>query len=236
MSSQAEQRPYFPFYRSFRDAIAELPQETKLPIYEAIANYALDGVEPNSEVLGVIGGAMWKLILPNLVVSRQKYNNGCKGGCPKGTTKPSMRGNQNATKPKQNQNETKTKTINREIDNREIDNREIDNREIDNNGATPKPQTAKRFSPPSIVEVDSYIKEMGYANVDAQQFCDYYNSIGWMVGKSPMKDWRSAVRNWERRAKTNNPLKNEKYNESFRGNQKSNLLHFEAGGYGESTI
>ena len=84
MNSQAEQRPYFPFYRSFRDAIADLPQEIKLPIYEAIADFALDGVEPNSEVLGVIGGAMWKLILPNLETSWQKYRCGKQGGAPKG--------------------------------------------------------------------------------------------------------------------------------------------------------
>ena len=32
--------------------------------------------------------------------------------------------------------------------------------------------------------------------LDAERFVDYYASIGWRVGKNPMKDWRAAVRAW----------------------------------------
>ena len=32
----------------------------------------------------------------------------------------------------------------------------------------------------------------------ARTFIDYYEAKGWVVGKSPMKDWSSAVRNWMR--------------------------------------
>lgn len=54
-----------------------------------------------------------------------------------------------------------------------------------------------RFVKPKVEEIDSYCKERKN-NVDAQQFFDYYESKGWKVGKSPMKDWKSAVRTWER--------------------------------------
>ena len=30
------------------------------------------------------------------------------------------------------------------------------------------------------------------------RFVDYYTANGWKVGKNPMKDWRAAVRTWER--------------------------------------
>ena len=56
----------------------------------------------------------------------------------------------------------------------------------------------KRFEPPSVEEVDAYIKEQNY-HVDAQRFVDYYTSNGWKVGKNPMKDWKAAVRTWERK-------------------------------------
>ena len=54
-----------------------------------------------------------------------------------------------------------------------------------------------RFVKPNVEEIEAYCKERNNS-VDAQQFFDYYESKGWKVGKSPMKDWKSAVRTWER--------------------------------------
>lgn len=56
---------------------------------------------------------------------------------------------------------------------------------------------AARFTPPSVEEVAAYCQERGNG-VDASRFVDFYSSKGWMVGKSRMKDWKAAVRNWER--------------------------------------
>lgn len=53
----------------------------------------------------------------------------------------------------------------------------------------------KRFTPPTTDEVSAYAKEKGYL-IDADRFVDFYASKGWLVGKSPMKDWKAAVRNW----------------------------------------
>lgn len=55
----------------------------------------------------------------------------------------------------------------------------------------------KRFSPPTIEEVKAYCEERKN-NVDAERFVNYYESNGWMVGKSKMKDWKAAVRTWEK--------------------------------------
>ena len=57
---------------------------------------------------------------------------------------------------------------------------------------------AKRFVPPTVEEVEEYCNSNGYW-VDAQQFCDFYEAKGWMVGSNKMKDWRAAVRNWNKR-------------------------------------
>ena len=54
-----------------------------------------------------------------------------------------------------------------------------------------------RFTPPSVGEVRAYCQERGN-QVDPQRFVDFYESKGWMIGKNKMKDWKSAVRTWER--------------------------------------
>ena len=58
-----------------------------------------------------------------------------------------------------------------------------------------KPPAHTRFSPPSVQEIEEYCREKGFL-LDAERFVDYYASIGWRVGKNPMKDWRAAVRTW----------------------------------------
>lgn len=52
-----------------------------------------------------------------------------------------------------------------------------------------------RFTPPTPAEVEEYSRERGHP-IDGQSFCDFYASKGWLVGKTPMKDWRAAVRTW----------------------------------------
>lgn len=63
--------------------------------------------------------------------------------------------------------------------------------------------SSRRFTPPSVDEVAAYCRERGNA-VDAQRFVDFYASKGWKVGSSGMRDWRAAVRNWERQDNTKN--------------------------------
>ena len=50
---------------------------------------------------------------------------------------------------------------------------------------------------PTLDEVKAYCKERGN-RVDPERFIDYYTANGWKVGKNPMKDWKAAVRTWER--------------------------------------
>ncbi len=56
----------------------------------------------------------------------------------------------------------------------------------------------KYFNKPTVEEVHQYCNERKN-KVCADAFIDFYESKGWMVGKNKMKDWKSAVRTWERR-------------------------------------
>lgn len=71
---------------------------------------------------------------------------------------------------------------------------------VNNDNNRDKAETAKRFAPPSIDEVQSYISEKGYS-VDAESFVAFYTSKNWFVGKNKMKDWHAAVVTWEKRNK-----------------------------------
>lgn len=61
----------------------------------------------------------------------------------------------------------------------------------------PKGST-KKFQKPTIEEISSYLGEIGVEKPGelATDIFDYYESKGWLVGKSPMKDWKATCRRW----------------------------------------
>lgn len=77
------------------------------------------------------------------------------------------------------------------------------------------PQRVTRFQKPTIDEIRVYCSERNNG-INAESFYDFYESKGWKVGSSPMKDWKSAVRNWERRR--TNPQKTTQAEEVFNHN------------------
>lgn len=57
----------------------------------------------------------------------------------------------------------------------------------------------KNFIKPTLEKIENYCKERNN-NVNSQQFYDFYESKGWMVGKNKMKDWKACIRTWEQRS------------------------------------
>ena len=57
-----------------------------------------------------------------------------------------------------------------------------------------------RFTPPTLESIKSYCDHRNN-NIDPQQFYDFYESKGWMIGKNKMKDWKACIRTWERKNK-----------------------------------
>lgn len=69
-----------------------------------------------------------------------------------------------------------------------------------NKGESVRGEKADRFIPPDANQVQEYCDSRNNG-IDAQTFVDFYTSKGWMVGKNKMKDWKAAVRTWERNSK-----------------------------------
>lgn len=87
---------------------------------------------------------------------------------------------------------TQSNALDKEVD-KEKEREEDLEKEIDVRGGT-----GKRFSPPTRDEVQAYCEERENG-IDADRFIDFYESKGWMVGENKMKDWKAAVRTWEKR-------------------------------------
>ena len=59
-----------------------------------------------------------------------------------------------------------------------------------------------RFVKPSPQEVAEYGATLNPPFTKSAEFADFYDSKGWKVGQTPMKDWRAAVRTWHRKDTT----------------------------------
>lgn len=162
------------FYKSFYDAIKGLEPELQAQIYNAVFEYGLYG---QTVELTPIANTVFTLIKPQIDANNKRRENGKKGaeygklgGRPKKDN-----GNETAKKPLKNP--TQTPNVNENVNVNE---------------------NIKRFVPPTVEQVAAYCKERNNG-IDAESFVAFYESKGWMIGKNKMKDWRSAVRTWERR-------------------------------------
>lgn len=181
------QRESFVFYKSFRDAIETLPKDEQLKAYKFIAFFALDGEEPSENTTAAYG--IFLMAKPLINANNKRYLNGCKGGRPKGA--------KTKRKPKRNLTKTKIKPNDNDNDNVNVNDNVNENEKEKSAYALKKKREQVRFHAPTLSEVKDYCTERGNG-VDAQRFIDYYTSNGWKVGKNSMKDWKAAVRTWER--------------------------------------
>lgn len=198
------ERKQFTWYRSYYDALKELPAEEFRDIVLAICAYALDGEE--TELSGV-ARAIFTLIRPTLEVGRSKAEN--RSRTEQTSISAEQTGNrpeQTKNKPEQTQNKRKQTGNKPEQTRKEKEKEKEREKESENDSycSPPPPSGPKRFVPPTLAEVQSYVAQR-QSPVDPQGFIDFYASKGWMVGKTPMKDWKAACRNaetWERWSRT----------------------------------
>ena len=198
------ERKQFTWYRSYYDALKELPAEEFRDIVLAVCAYALDGEE--TELSGV-ARAIFTLIRPTLEVGRSKAEN--RSRTEQTSISAEQTGNrpeQTKNKPEQTQNKRKQTGNKPEQTRKEKEKEKEREKESENDSycSPPPPSAPKRFVPPTLAEVQSYVAER-QSPVDPQGFIDFYASKGWMVGKTPMKDWKAACRNaetWERWSRT----------------------------------
>lgn len=196
------ERKQFTWYRSYYDALKEIPAEEFRAIVLAVCAYALDGEEPE---LSGVARAIFTLIRPTLEVGRSKAEN--RSRTEQTVLSSEQTGNrpeQTKNKPEQTQNKRKQTDNKPEQTRKEKEKEREKESENDSYCSPPPPSGPERFVPPTLAEVQSYVAER-QSPVDPQGFIDFYASKGWMVGKTPMKDWKAACRNaetWERWSRT----------------------------------
>lgn len=198
----------FVFYETFETVINELPEDMQLKFYKYITQYGLHGIEPE---LNGIEKAVWTQIQFAIdeAQSRRKKNieNGNKGGRPVKSEKPTITEN-NPNKPNETENNPTITEGNQSVmELKPTHNLNVNvNGNVNGNGnvneniksTAAKAAPSSRFSKPTVAEIEAYCFTRNN-NISAQQFFDFYESKGWKVGNSPMKDWKAAVRTWESR-------------------------------------
>ncbi len=105
----------------------------------------------------------------------------------------------------------------RQIDSQMTGNRQASDRQVTGNRQQYKNENKERreegkektpsvFMPPTLDEVTDYCRERGN-RVDPEKWFDFYASKGWMIGKNKMKDWKAAVRTWEKDSGGSQPVR-----------------------------
>lgn len=177
---QPEKSPSVNILPSIADTALKMGEEDGGRFLYAVTNYLLYGVIPE---LDGTPGLIWGAIFPNLETTRKISLGRSKGGKASKSNNPNGRRGKGAAA-------TDGDTTAEPSDGLPIDAAD---------SLKPQRRTAPaRFSPPSVDEVQNYITSQGYA-INAANFVDFYTAKGWRVGNNPMKDWRAAVRTWQRR-------------------------------------
>ena len=199
-------------YRGWNPLFENLPKEQLGELFYAICCYQ-SGKEYSIENPLIKG--VFEMVLMQFKKDEEKYISNCEAKAKNGKKGAESRwqdDNNNTSENGKNgkchsedgkngkcyfsHNEEKTEMAKMAIEEEEEVEEEVEVEEVP---TVPKKREArKRFSPPSAAEVREYCRERENA-VDAESFVDFYAAKGWKVGNAPMKDWKAAVRTWEKR-------------------------------------
>lgn len=89
----------------------------------------------------------------------------------------------------------------------ELRDKSIDSKDIEIKDKKTMSVNSTQFIPPTLEEVEAYCIERNNG-VNPNNFIDFYESKGWMVGKNKMKDWKASVRTWEPKKEKDKELEN----------------------------
>ena len=193
------ERDSFVFYRSFYDSIRGLGDAEFAECMRFLCEYALNDRELEG---GTLAEVVLKMAKPQIDANNQRRSNGAKGGRPKTSgfesknqepkkeTSGFESGNHRLRDAKPNVNANANANVN-------VNDNGNENVNVNVSDKQDKPARPRTFKPPSLEEVQEYCKSR-QSSVNAERFMDYYTANGWKVGKNSMKDWKAAVRNWER--------------------------------------
>ena len=176
----------FVLYTKYLDNIQALSMEQRGMLFTSLMLYA-SGQEP--EEMDPVTAMAFSFIKSQMDKDIEKYNETC--------AKRSEAGKLGG-RPKK-QEEAKKANGFYENQKKQGKAKKADNEyEYDNDNDLLKENTKRKvFSTPTVDDVRAYCFERNN-KVDPQYFVDFYESKGWMIGKNKMKDWKAAVRTWEK--------------------------------------
>lgn len=193
----------FVFCPSFYQQIRAIKNdEVRLQLIESVIEYGVFGIVPDFTEIDPVGlmesvFTAIKYVIDSTKSKRGHISNvrseaGKNGGAPKG--------NQNARKQAKTSKTNKTSVdVNVNVD---VDNIKKLSNESKESAGKPRRGTTKRtaFVVPALEIVKDYFSKIHGTDTDAESFYDHFEANGWQVsGKSPMKNWQAAARNWIRR-------------------------------------
>lgn len=177
-------RTYFIFYRSFYEAINDLPEAQQLELYKAIFELSLNDSEP--ELMG-ISKSIFTLIRPQIVANNQRFKNGSKAKAKRNGSEIEAKKKQSVSETEANKNKNKNKNENKNENKKEN----------------------KNFTPPTLEDVKSWFIENGSTAEAGAKAWQYYTDGEWIDSKgTPVKNWRQKMRGgrWlEDKPKINKP-------------------------------
>lgn len=190
-SDLSDTKDSFVFFRSFHEAIQEMPKKHQLAIYRAIVEYALDNREPS---LSGPANALWKSFRPQIDAAAKRYASAKENG---------KYGKMGAEYGKMGGRPKKEKTPLRGIDKNPLnDNANVDVNENDNvdvnadvKGGSGSAGSAESEHP-SFKEVCDEVHAQGYT-VSAMKFFEYYEKNGWKTTEGePIRNWKTMLKVW----------------------------------------
>lgn len=179
-------RDYFPCRYSYRRILVKLSDQEVGRLFKALLEYGDTGERPE---LSGRESVAFEFMADDLDRANEAYQakvnvnkeNGRKGGRPKKSESV-------GEKPKESEN---NRTVFSETEEKPIKERKA------KQSKAKEGNSIKRFAPPTPEEVQEYCDSRGNG-ISGQHFCDWYATRGWKVGRDTMKDWKAAVRTWER--------------------------------------
>ena len=187
------------FYDSIIEGAQELSPADRGQLYAACLEFLFYGREPDFPMRSV-PHAMFVMVRPVLENQRARQSAGSKGGKARAERQaeakqsPSTGASRSQAEAKQSPSKAQARA---QAEAKQSPSEQEQEQEVEELGANaPSKKSRPRFVPPTPEEVDAYIAERGYSGFDGEQFCAFYASKGWRVGREPMRSWRHAVVTW----------------------------------------
>lgn len=225
-------RDSFIFYRSFYEALQNVPKKHRTEVYEAVFEYVFGSSEPS---LSGVPRALWELIRPQLDASQKRYENARKGA---------EYGKMGGRPKKKEENKKPLKGYETKTLNVNVNENVNGNENVNVNASAPDGEQTTQHTDtfdleptdrPSNLDVLGELVSKDYQLTPASitAFMEYNDERGWKM------DWRKALKRWADREKTSDvPKKNsagkfanfEQRNDAKHNAMVSQLIAMQTGG------